>query len=94
MIGIGAVVAARSVVTKDVPPYAIVAGTPARKRSCALPRLPEAQIERLLALGKVVALRPRPAQGRIGLRRCQRPRWDIWKRARAMVNGFSRVRTC
>lgn len=29
-IGIGAVVAARSVVTRDVPPYAIVAGVPAR----------------------------------------------------------------
>jgi carbonic anhydrase/acetyltransferase-like protein (isoleucine patch superfamily) len=29
-IGNGAVIAARSVVTKDVPPYAIVAGSPAR----------------------------------------------------------------
>ena len=29
-MGHGAVVAARSVVTKDVPPYAIVAGVPAR----------------------------------------------------------------
>ena len=29
-IGDGAVIAARSVVTKDVPPYAIVAGNPAR----------------------------------------------------------------
>lgn len=29
-IGDGAVVGARAVVTKDVPPYAIVAGTPAR----------------------------------------------------------------
>ena len=29
-IGDGAVVAARAVVTRDVPPYAIVAGTPAR----------------------------------------------------------------
>ena len=29
-IGDGAVVAARAVVTKDVPPYAIVAGNPAR----------------------------------------------------------------
>ncbi len=46
-IGIGAVVAARSVVTKDVPPYAIVAGTPAKLMRM---RLPENQIERLLAL--------------------------------------------
>ena len=29
-IGDGAIVAAGSIVTKDVPPYAIVAGTPAR----------------------------------------------------------------
>lgn len=29
-VGTGAVIAARSIVTRDVPPYAIVAGTPAR----------------------------------------------------------------
>ena len=60
-IGHGAVVAARAVVTKDVPPYAIVAGNPARvvryrmseERIAALLRsqwwlLPEAQIKRLI----------------------------------------------
>ncbi len=30
MVGTGAVIAARSVVTRDIPPYAVVAGTPAR----------------------------------------------------------------
>lgn len=45
-IGHGAVVAARSVVTRDVPPYAIVAGNPAR---IVRLRHPEAQIEKLLA---------------------------------------------
>lgn len=60
-IGHGAVVAARAVVTKDVPPYAIVAGNPARivryrmgeERIAALLRsswwlLPEAEIGRLI----------------------------------------------
>ncbi|MGB0220857.1 MAG: CatB-related O-acetyltransferase [Sinimarinibacterium flocculans] len=46
-IGVGAVVAARAVVTRDVPPYAIVAGTPARVLRY---RMPEALIERMLAL--------------------------------------------
>jgi acetyltransferase-like isoleucine patch superfamily enzyme len=46
-IGIGAVVAARAVVTRDVPPYAIVAGTPAKVMRL---RLPEKQIARLLQL--------------------------------------------
>lgn len=45
-IGHGAVVAARAVATRDVPPYAIVAGNPARVVRL---RLPEAQIEALLA---------------------------------------------
>jgi hypothetical protein len=45
-IGTGAVVAAQSVVVKDVPPYAIVGGNPAEViRS----RLPEKIAERLLA---------------------------------------------
>lgn len=44
-IGHGAVVAARAVVTRDVPPYAIVAGNPARLVRL---RLPEAQIATLL----------------------------------------------
>ncbi|WP_091830551.1 MULTISPECIES: CatB-related O-acetyltransferase [Bosea] len=60
-IGHGAVVAARAVVTRDVPPYAIVAGNPARivryrmseERIAALLRsswwlLPEAEIRRLI----------------------------------------------
>jgi acetyltransferase-like isoleucine patch superfamily enzyme len=46
-IGDGAVVAARSVVTKDVAPYAMVAGSPAREIK---KRFPDAQIERLLSL--------------------------------------------
>ena len=46
-IGDGAVVAARAVVTRDVPPYAIVAGNPARiLRS----RFPDAAVDRLRAL--------------------------------------------
>jgi virginiamycin A acetyltransferase len=45
-IGHGAIVAAASVVTADVPPYAIVAGNPARvvRRRCE-----DADVERLLA---------------------------------------------
>lgn len=45
-IGHDAVVAARSVVTKDVPPYAIVGGNPAQLIKF---RFPDATIERLLA---------------------------------------------
>ena len=43
----GAVVAARSIVTKDVPPYSVVAGAPATVRKL---RFSEAIIEQLLAL--------------------------------------------
>ena len=46
-IGAGAIVAARSVVTKDVPPYGIVAGNPAR---LVRRRFDEATTERLLAV--------------------------------------------
>lgn len=46
-IGEGAVVAAGSVVTKDVPPYAVVGGNPAKILKY---RLPENVITRLLAL--------------------------------------------
>lgn len=45
-IGDGAVVAAHAVVTKDVPPYAVVAGNPARIKKL---RFPESTIEKLLA---------------------------------------------
>lgn len=41
----GAVIAAKSVVTKNVPPYAVVAGSPARIKRY---RFPERQIEKLL----------------------------------------------
>ena len=47
-IGIGAVIAAGAIVTKDVPPYAIVAGNPAR---IVRPRFPAAIADRLQALG-------------------------------------------
>ena len=46
-IGDGAIVAARSIVTKDVPPYAIVGGAPASIRKY---RFPEAQVERMMSL--------------------------------------------
>ena len=45
-IGTGAIVAARGVVTKDVEPYSIVAGVPAK---VVRKRFPDALIERLLA---------------------------------------------
>lgn len=47
-VGHGAVVASGAVVTKDVAPYTIVAGIPARPVRA---RLPEALAERLVALG-------------------------------------------
>ncbi|KQU49969.1 chloramphenicol acetyltransferase [Bosea sp. Leaf344] len=47
-IGTGAVVAGGAVVTKDVAPYSIVAGNPARP---IRERFPEAIAERLIALG-------------------------------------------
>jgi acetyltransferase-like isoleucine patch superfamily enzyme len=45
-IGDGAVIAAMAVVTKDVPPYAVVAGSPAR---VVRMRFPEDQVDALLA---------------------------------------------
>lgn len=45
-IGHGAIIAAKSVVTKDVPPYAVVAGNPARVVKM---RFDEATVKRLLA---------------------------------------------
>ncbi|PIL71782.1 chloramphenicol acetyltransferase CAT, partial [Acinetobacter baumannii] len=46
-IGEGAVVATGAVVTKDVPPYAIVGGVPAKIIKY---RFPQEQIEKILAL--------------------------------------------
>ncbi|RHZ91729.1 antibiotic acetyltransferase [Cereibacter sphaeroides] len=46
-IGHGSVIGARATVTKDVPPYSIVLGTPGR---VVRTRVPEALIERLLAV--------------------------------------------
>jgi len=46
-IGDGAIIAAKSVVTKDVPPYSIVGGNPAKVIRM---RFDESQIRRLLAL--------------------------------------------
>lgn len=46
-IGNGAVVGAHSVVTRDVPPYAVVVGNPAQLKRL---RFPEAQVEKLLQI--------------------------------------------
>ena len=46
-IGDGAIVAARAVVSRDVPPYAVVAGNPAR---VVRMRFDEATVARLLAV--------------------------------------------
>jgi virginiamycin A acetyltransferase len=46
-IGDGAVVAARSVVTKDVPPYSVVGGNPAR---VVKQRFPDEAVAELLAI--------------------------------------------
>lgn len=68
-VGEGTVVAAGAVVTKDVPPYAIVGGNPAK---IIRYRLPEEDIKRLLALDlyqlaeeTLVALQPLLSSGDI-----------------------------
>ena len=48
-IGDGAVIAAHSVVSRDVPPYAIVAGNPQRKT--VRRRFDDETVARLLAIG-------------------------------------------
>ncbi|NOK02952.1 MULTISPECIES: CatB-related O-acetyltransferase [Myxococcus] len=70
-IGDGAIIAARSLVTRDVQPYSMVAGTPARE---VRRRFDEATIERLLVLAwwnwpqsKVQALLPVIQQGDVAL---------------------------
>ena len=50
-IGTGAVVAARSIVTRDVAPYTVVAGAPAQVKKL---RFPESLVEMLLVRLKVV----------------------------------------
>lgn len=69
-IGDGAVIAARAVVSRDVAPYAIVAGNPARE---VRKRLPEADIAALLAArwwalpeAEITALLPLLMSDRIG----------------------------
>ena len=68
-IGEGAVVAAGAVVTKNVPPYAVVGGNPARLIKY---RFPEDEITRILALKlydlpeeKLVAIQPLLSSGEI-----------------------------
>lgn len=70
-IGDGAIIAARALVTKDVPPYAMVAGTPA---AIVRMRFTESEIARLQALAwwdwpneQVNALLPLIQQGNVAL---------------------------
>ena len=70
-IGDGAIIAARALVTKDVPPYAMVAGTPA---AIVRMRFTESEIARLQALAwwdwpneQVNALLPLIQQGEVTL---------------------------
>ena len=65
-IGAGAIVGARATVVRDVPPYAVVVGTPARVVRL---RFPEATVERLLRVQVVALLDLRPVRCADGLDR-------------------------
>ncbi len=67
-IGTGCVIAASAVVTKDVPPYAVVAGVPARVVSSRRPEAPKAE-----PVGRPPGLQLIPARPRVdGMRRGDR----------------------
>ncbi len=79
-IGDGAIIAARALVNQDVPPYAMVAGTPAR---VVRMRFGDDDIARLQALAwwdwpddKVQALLPLIQQGEVALLEQAAARWQ------------------
>lgn len=79
-IGDGAIIAARTLVNQDVPPYAMVAGTPAR---VVRMRFGDDEIARLQALAwwdwpddKVQALLPLIQQGEVALLEQAAARWQ------------------
>jgi hypothetical protein len=70
-VGHGAIVGARAVVTRDVPPYAIVAGNPAQVVKM---RFPAGDVGRLLDIAwwDWAGGTRRPRHPRAGHRRCRR----------------------
>ncbi|MCH7373048.1 CatB-related O-acetyltransferase [Aeromonas sp. MR16] len=79
-IGDGTIIAARSLVTRDVPPYCVVAGSPAR---VIRQRFGQDDIARLLALAwwdwpdeQVAALLPLIQQGEVALLEQAAARWQ------------------
>ena len=74
-IGPGAIVGARATVLSDVPPYAVVVGTPARRRAAALPRGDgrAAAARRVVALFDLRPLRRADRRDRRGARRDRGP---------------------